>query len=460
MPPAAAPAAAPAQQAQQAQRPQPAPAAEAPAQRGAPRVTQIGLSSLQGLAGGGPSAALRVTPVGPDPRQQLQGARAGGASLGGASLSGASLGGASSGATAALRSRAHAAAAHSGAAAGGKPEPPAEDAAATAAAAAPAMRAGGSAGPPAPAANAAAPRPEPGSSPGAAAPPGAGARGAAHAAAAAAGEGAAAPRPGGAAAPPSKPANVAAAASGAQGAAASARLTSGLERPARARAGISARVRVGGAGAGGERASATQAAADRAHNAAVLAGAAGDEAYARRVAEEQAAQARQLLVHAWLRGRVGCDAHHADVHSRLEVARARNLCHRMAASCSSDAAWPPAHEAGQHAMMLARCAGSCSLAQAACRGLPGRERVMAAAGQQHMHWVNTVQTGFHCSTLRVGVWQAAGGRGRGRKRKGTVVQRLARKLLSGRARDAATGELLAAEADAQNALHANRWEER
>jgi hypothetical protein len=53
-----------------------------------------------------------------------------------------------------------------------------------------------------------------------------------------------------------------------------------------------------------------------------------------------------------------------------------------------------------------------------------------------------------------------GGRGRGRKRKGTVVQRLARKLLSGRARDAATGEMLEAETAAQAALHSNRWEER
>jgi len=78
------------------------------------------------------------------------------------------------------------------------------------------------------------------------------------------------------------------------------------------------------------------------------------------------------------------------------------------------------------------------------------------------------------------VWRAAGGprrrpataappelaqtlcrwTGRGRKRKGTVVQRLARKLLSGRARDAATGEMLEAEMAAQAALHSNRWEER
>lgn len=53
--------------------------------------------------------------------------------------------------------------------------------------------------------------------------------------------------------------------------------------------------------------------------------------------------------------------------------------------------------------------------------------------------------------------QAAGGRGRARKRKGTVVERLARKLLTGRARDAATGEMLDAESAAQQELHANRW---
>ncbi|KAK9837243.1 hypothetical protein WJX81_001335 [Elliptochloris bilobata] len=84
---------------------------------------------------------------------------------------------------------------------------------------------------------------------------------------------------------------------------------------------------------------ASQAAADRAHNAAVLAGAAGDEAYARRVAEEEVAQAKG---------------------------------------------------------------------------------------------------------------------GRGRKRKGTVVERLARKLLSGRARDAATGEMLETEMATHRDMYSNR----
>ena len=61
---------------------------------------------------------------------------------------------------------------------------------------------------------------------------------------------------------------------------------------------------------------------------------------------------------------------------------------------------------------------------------------------------------------RVPVMQAAGGRGRGRKRKGTVVERLARKLLSGRARDAATGEMLATEAASHRELYSNAWEEK
>jgi len=56
--------------------------------------------------------------------------------------------------------------------------------------------------------------------------------------------------------------------------------------------------------------------------------------------------------------------------------------------------------------------------------------------------------------------QAAGGRRRSRKRERTEVERLARKLLSGRARDAATGEMLEAETAAQAALHSSRWEER
>ena len=61
---------------------------------------------------------------------------------------------------------------------------------------------------------------------------------------------------------------------------------------------------------------------------------------------------------------------------------------------------------------------------------------------------------------RVRVGQAGGGRGRGRKRKGTVVERLARKLLSGRARDAATGEMLATEAASHRELYSNAWEEK
>ncbi len=75
-----------------------------------------------------------------------------------------------------------------------------------------------------------------------------------------------------------------------------------------------------------------------------------------------------------------------------------------------------------------------------------------AAGRQQPRRLNWLR--------RCAAGQAAGGRGRGRKRKGTVVQRLARKLLSGRARDAATGEMLEAEMAAQAALHSNRWEER
>ena len=61
---------------------------------------------------------------------------------------------------------------------------------------------------------------------------------------------------------------------------------------------------------------------------------------------------------------------------------------------------------------------------------------------------------------RARVGQAVGGRGRGRKRKGTVVERLARKLLSGRARDAATGEMLATEAASHRELYSNACEEK
>ena len=56
--------------------------------------------------------------------------------------------------------------------------------------------------------------------------------------------------------------------------------------------------------------------------------------------------------------------------------------------------------------------------------------------------------------------QAKDGHGRGRKRKGTVVERLARKLLSGRARDAATGEILASEMATHRELYSNAWEEK
>jgi len=79
-------------------------------------------------------------------------------------------------------------------------------------------------------------------------------------------------------------------------------------------------------------------------------------------------------------------------------------------------------------------------------------RMRRAAGRRQPRRLNRLR--------RCAAGQAAGGRGRGRKRKGTVVQRLARKLLSGRARDAATGEMLEAETAAQAALHSNRWEER
>lgn len=60
-------------------------------------------------------------------------------------------------------------------------------------------------------------------------------------------------------------------------------------------------------------------------------------------------------------------------------------------------------------------------------------------------------------TIRTASGQAAGTRGRGRKRKGTAVERLARKLLSGRARDAATDEMLQSESATHKDLHSNRW---
>ena len=79
----------------------------------------------------------------------------------------------------------------------------------------------------------------------------------------------------------------------------------------------------------------------------------------------------------------------------------------------------------------------------------------------HQRWHAALSTAPVAATpSHVRIKQARGGRGRGRKRRGTVVERLARKLLSGRARDAATGEMLETEIATHRELYSNAWEEK